>query len=124
MKLEAFLRVIAYKQFFYGAFIEQLDDTNTCIAVGCALGWCPTVFPKEWKVKSGGELPIPALRSKPERCQPIRDAMEFFGVSNQAAQHLFLPCCQNTERYGGKILDSSATATQVANNIKAFLGPK
>lgn len=45
----------------------------------------------------------------------------FFGISEDACQHLFYPMGQEPENFGGKCLSDYAKAEDVAYNIREFL---
>ena len=81
-----------------------------CGTNGCAIGECPILFPEDWKFDGYG-MPILLNGS-------IRD---FFGIDPEQYRHLFIPYEQQPEKFGGKILDGSATRYEVAANIRAFI---
>jgi hypothetical protein len=100
---------------------SALHDVTSCGTAGCALGECPTVFPRQWKL-SGSYHPDPRLRrTRKAPGDSFCDAEYFFGLTGSEAMHLFHPNEQNTDAFGGKHLGESATRRQVASNIRAFI---
>ena len=47
--------------------------------------------------------------------------IEFFGLEFQELLHLFSPCHQNIEKYGGKIITMESNAEDILVNVYAFL---
>lgn len=96
--------------------------TYECGTLGCALGECPIVFPRQWKFDdTEGCEPNPILRKDTNSGDSFWDAEHFFGLNDNESGHLFAPGCQTVSKYGGKHLGNKATKIQVANNILAFL---
>lgn len=101
-----------------------------CGTLGCALGECPAVFPRQWKivirpedgktnsVSLRGKLPVNAAGSA------FASAQRFFGLYQEESFHLFNPGSQRPKSYGGSWLCGDATAKQVARNIRAFIKHK
>jgi len=93
-------------------------DHNGCGFSGCAVGECPIAFPKEWRFKDGDVQ----LR-KGNVCvgYPKKNAMKFFGLTGDEADHLFIPSYQEIDSFGGMVLRNNATKKQVAQNIETFV---
>lgn len=87
----------------------------TCGTAGCALGEMPAVS-KSWNFDKYAE---PHLKGTSK--DPFRSAEKWFDISESAAEHLFNPNEQNPTEFGGKDLNTEATAKQVAANIRAFV---
>jgi hypothetical protein len=92
---------------------------NTCGSAGCALGECPSLFSKDWHFTGS----VPEL-SCYESMGAYESATVFFGISMDAARHLFSPNDQNTVLYGGKTLGPNASREEVAENIREFIKTK
>lgn len=78
-----------------------------------------------------GENTLPVLRSNPNPTRvpffydaSFRDSIDFFGLTKEEANHLFVPEFQDTYNYGGINLGDGATRKQVAKNILAFIEKK
>lgn len=82
-----------------------------CGTRGCAIGECPIVFPNEWYFSDTHKVPL----------TKTGDSHGFFGLKPEEYYHLFIPGCQEPNRYGGQELDGKATRTEVADNIRDFL---
>lgn len=89
-----------------------------CGTMQCAAGMLPGFTDKAY-FDDNGSLWI-FLDSRNEIVSP-RVLAEFFDISMTAAGHLFYPNQQMPVKYGGKLLDRYATATEVGENIKEFL---
>jgi hypothetical protein len=97
----------------------EVEPSSTCGTVGCALGECPGLFPKDWYFSG----PVPRLTGT-EYLGAYTSASIYFGISYEAAQHLFSPNDQKPALYGGKILGPDATRYEVAENIREFIKRK
>ena len=74
-----------------------LDAEPNCGTAGCAIGWCPVVFPRKWGFVK--ESPVwahywPVLRRlrfyrSPDFGSVIASVEEFFGVEDEDASFLF-----------------------------------
>lgn len=98
-----------------------------CKTTACALGWCPTVFPKYFrytKCDNEDEVTLIGKRIHDNRDDKLSfvAAQKFFEIDHDEAQHLFMPCAQDSD-FGVK-LDGNATAKQVAKNIIKFVKHK
>ncbi len=91
-------------------------QARSCGYAGCAIGECPVVFPEEWSFNDYG---YPRLNGHGASSAEI-----FFGISEDAFDHLFIPTGQSTERFGGVFLNRAATKEQVAANIRSFVALK
>lgn len=96
---------------------EDFDERG-CGTLGCALGECPIVFPKEWEFRAY----IPCLKTGSTAA--FESSRKFFGLCSEESGHLFAPWDQNTKDFGGRVLNQKASAEQVASNIYAFLKVK
>ena len=117
--LKDFLNELDDKNFNFGFYISKYDPEHSCNTVACAVGWCPTVFPKHWKV-SINLYPVLVSMEKGLWAEIMLSAIKFFRLNKSQFNHLFVPGLQN-HRYGGEFLDHNATPKQVASNIEAFL---
>jgi hypothetical protein len=87
-----------------------------CGTLGCAIGECPILWPRDWCFDFEGD---PVL-SEGDHMVPMECAMEWFDIRRSMAHHLFNPTDQSSD-YGGRYLDPNATKEQVAGNIRAFV---
>lgn len=128
--LEKPARKRLHKKFDFGCVSSGTleEGRRFCGTAGCALGECPAVFPNQWMVRRqvgfliGTNLYefLVGLRNY-RYTNTFSDAELFFGLIPSESRHLFMPNRQQPNCYGGKILNESATARQVARNIRAFL---
>jgi hypothetical protein len=95
-----------------------------CGTAGCAMGECPLVFKRHWAFREpafeGEDHVYPYLRNGSSEWL-TQDITKFFGISPNAADHLFHPRSQNVDVYGGEELYGNATAKDVAKQIRAFI---
>ena len=104
---------LGHKVFDFSTYNSNGASSNyapVCGTNGCAIGECPILFPEDWKFDNDG---MPILLNG-----TVRD---FFEITNEQYLHLFIPEDQQPEKFGGKILDGSATRYEVAANIRAFI---
>lgn len=99
----------------YNYFTSDYAEPNMCGTAGCALGECPAIWPEEW------EWWYNNVGLAKSQAKGIWAAIEWFGISAGAAQHLFYPECQIPSEYGGVWLSTNATAEEVASNIREFV---
>lgn len=64
---------------------ERLFDEHTCGTTACAIGYCPVVFPKQWKY-DGSCMPVVIERDSSGRGY---EESEFFGVNGAEWLNLF-----------------------------------
>lgn len=84
---------------------EVYRDAHPCGTMGCLLGECPRLWPDHWRWYGN----TPTLGGY---YLPIRDAMEWFGLTRPEAHNLFYPD-------GG--LGRDAPLEKVLANIEGFL---
>lgn len=96
---------------------KEGQKPNTCGTMGCALGECPILFPKQWKFTNHGSVTL----IKTDRMD-FNAATEFFQINLQEAPVLFSCNCQKLIRILKlKKLFCNATPKQVAANIRKFI---
>lgn len=110
---------LGHTKFDFSRFNATDCGQGKCGSAGCAIGECPIVFPRQWKFAKQW-CSTPVLR-RVNHTHPFSAAEKFFKLGKDACLHLFSPHCQITGQYGGKHLDNSATASEVAANIDAFI---
>lgn len=123
-KLADFLDTLPRSHFDFSIVRKETrrpTKANTCGTVGCAIGWCPTVFPRlctapvsytdEWIAKgykidmwAGGHAEM---------------GRRLFGISNDDAYLLFTPL--EPSPADQDMLGSSATPKQVAKRIRTYI---
>ena len=139
LKLAAFLDKMKPSKFDY----STIYDTN-CKTTGCAMGWCPVVFPGSFQY---GEVPFEkntkydednkevevlgygvCLKSKPVKTPGFRtsilSAQKFFGLTKDESHALFASFNEDWDVKklpGLKVLGLNATAKQVASHIRNFV---
>src|SRR5687767_12693977 len=90
---------LGHKKFNLEAYSLAPAGSPTCGSAGCALGECPTLFPRQWAFSnvyefySGGQYREPSLRAGVE-C-PFLSAEQFFGLRQDEVSHLFFSDSQN-----------------------------
>ena len=60
--------------------------TVGCGTAGCAIGWCPTIWPDDWELSSVGS---PCLRGHRDWGWAEESIKDFFGLTGQKIDHLF-----------------------------------
>lgn len=122
LKLADFLDNLPAKKFGFSFFRDDDDDVaytppEKCGAVGCAIGWMPTVFPrtcKDWvgsKTKNGYTL-------KPD--DYFIQAAQILDIDSWSCLYLFSPrkCVNNLKP---RQLGDRATPKKVADRIRQFV---
>jgi hypothetical protein len=102
---------------------EICHKQTECGTVGCALDHRPYIWPRKWKISDPDYPPYecePILRSIAS-LRPLESAMEWFDLNYNEATHLFTPCDQECEIYGGTYLWDYSTPAEVAHNIREFI---
>jgi hypothetical protein len=61
------------------------EDYTKCGTTACAVGWCPIVFPKTFKLNRKGNI---ALIARPRLCN-FKAAKEYFGLKEGVIEYLF-----------------------------------
>jgi hypothetical protein len=109
-----------------GKLGHDLFDFNTyhnaqpCGTSGCAIGECPTLWPRHWEMTIG-----PILRDFQKGvCSIEESACWWFGIDEREFRHLFMPYGQEPRLYGGTHCHQDVTRYEVAANIRAFLEVK
>lgn len=103
---------LGHAHFDFTTFHEGKPTKLHCGTSGCALGECPVVFRKDWEFE-GREV---SLRGK--HLGAYLSAEIFFGLQQREVYELFNPFTQWSR------LHASATAKEVAANIRAFIERK
>lgn len=119
LKLADFLDNLPRKKFFFGDVVNEFDEKNHCGSVCCAVGWCPTVFPRHWKW-TGDTFDDYYVGLKESTTFWDEDAAEFFGIDINEACGLFYP--GSTRPWArNTMLADEATPKQVAKSIRQFV---
>jgi hypothetical protein len=139
LKLADFLAALPREKFDFSQIVEQKGKPmlqalkagkTRCGTVGCAIGWMPAVFPRHLKWGedfrgSGTYLGVYFRNSDPESFsgEPIdfQVAEQFFGITEDETQWLFLPDYYSGERDADNGLSDSATPKAVARHIRKFV---
>lgn len=129
LKLAAFLDKLPRKKFNFASWVSGVSPEHPCGTAACAVGYCPVVFPKDWKYTKlkidlvtfdGKELYTskPALKGR-SNDYPEYLAAKYFGISNEDAYGLFVhgPDPLATPSY-------KITPKQIARHIRKFLKEK
>jgi hypothetical protein len=105
--------------FDFGTVYDQVG----CGTMACAMGELPACFPKSYKLLERGAedgWTFYEIEAKFKH-EGKNDLHVFFGIDEDAIDHLFFPGGQRTHVYGGRELDQKATPRAVAKNIRAFV---
>ena len=112
-------------------FSRIMDRYPLCGTVGCALGECPTAFPKQWTRRvynncSAHEAFVSyAVSLKSHFGEgPFGSAQIFFGLTEDETFALFQPFSQFYIQPSLPNLGSKATPKEVAANIRVFIRRK
>lgn len=99
---------------------------NACTTVGCAIGECPYIWPDAWVFDHVTKLPV--LRAKElgtlwrfDSNSVIAHAREWFGLSEDEVNHLFMPAYMVDDIEEGSVLPADASADEVLANIRKFI---
>ena len=111
---------LGHVEFYFGHYHVNFDaPKGFCGTSGCALGECPTAFPKQWKFN---ETDDPVIK---ENTPPFESATIFFGITRSEANHLFAPHYQIPRMLHPNLkrqeLGDKATAKEVSENILHFV---
>lgn len=135
LKLADFLEKLPRKKFDYDVVTRGEDIPRKeldCGTVGCAIGWCPVVFPIQLKYRRRERFELgPMIYNKEglnfgfRESKPTPPVREFFGVSLEESQALFNPYRQEA-RYalGMRAVNEKSTPKAVAKNIRLFVKHK
>lgn len=126
LKLAAFLETLARDEFYFGEYVKHYErkDAEICGTVCCAIGWCPSVFPRRWKWVQLYAAVKPILHEYKNYYHPERaSGAAFFGLNWEEYDHLFIPDSQR-KQLGGKRLYVGSPPQRVAENIRAFVAHK
>lgn len=87
---EGLLTVVDPKHFNMNLWIDGEGIPGECGTTGCAIGWCPKIFPDDWRY--GYKLP----RLTHATGLVVRDVEEFFGLSADQCDYLFFESSYHT----------------------------
>lgn len=128
-KLAKFLQKLPRKKFQF----NHIWVVN-CQSKGCAVGYCPKVFPRSWKVCSlpyrtdegismfGVQLKNESEIGEGTIQQSLFHASKFFGLDKGETEALFYPDSQ--DNFGLENLSGDATPKKVAKGILSFIKSK
>ena len=134
LKLADFLDKLPPEKFDFDKIVygsELPNKTLSCGSVGCAIGWCPVVFPRlvmyeQYDTDSDSGIRVKHRISGYDNYRYI--ARELFGVNpHREAFALFSPGWDGDmerEVLGLPDIGSDATPKQVAKNIRKFVAIK
>jgi hypothetical protein len=112
-----------HKRFDISMYSNHAPDH--CDSRGCALGECPSLFPKDWEWSDyyDGDKKLPSFPTLKEyhNLRAWECAKIYFGISLIEAYHLFRSDSQYPNVFGGKHISFDATRDDVANNIRDFI---
>lgn len=127
LKLASFLRELPKENFDLEIIMhsdEQLDNCSaqkalSCNTVACAMGWCPTIFPRSFRwgkfvkgyLEGNKVYARVVLKNKP-KIHNFDAASSFFGISRKESNFLFDPWYYDSGKKGAKA---------VARRIEAFV---
>lgn len=134
--VKRFTELIAYleqpdypKHFNFNHFKLEADELPlsvigtrpACSTSGCALGDCPTLFPKQWHFYQG----VPALigRGSAYMTEAYYSAALFFGMTEMESDTLFKPGSGSIDVCGKRLFRMPLLSTRfdVAKNLKRYL---
>lgn len=124
-KLADFLDTLPRSHFDLSIVQGRVPATkeNTCGTVGCAIGWCPTVFPRLCRAPSASIYGLWAVNGRKINMWSGGHAevgRRLFGISNDDAYALFTPG-EPLPDGEGATLGSTATPKQVAKRIRTYI---
>ncbi|HXD93853.1 MAG TPA: hypothetical protein VNX01_11615 [Bacteroidia bacterium] len=92
---------------------KQVERDELKLLVVLPILELPFVFEREWLYDKDF---MPFYKNDPER-DMISSTAIFFGINKCMFDHIFCPGHQNMQVYGGKILGSKPTPSEIADNI-------
>ncbi len=80
-------------KFDFGVWFEKAENvkTNLCKTSGCAIGQCPFVFPKDWRISEHGNFNSDILLKRDSTNDISGDGVKFFNITNDEFDALFMP---------------------------------
>ncbi len=130
LKLAAFLDKLPRSHFDFNTVRSKVEVTpqNTCGTVGCAIGWCPTVFPRVCKTTRKGSCL--SVNGRIVNGGGFFDSDAHWAVVGERlfdmdiddAYALFTP--GNDAPNDSKSLGENATPKQVAKRIRRYVAWK
>lgn len=130
LKLAEFLDTLKPEKFNFNDIVSESKDS--CGTVCCAVGWCPTVFPRSWAWFNYGMLSdrmSVTLKTNLKNADSDTDhlvldwakcAAEFFGMTLMEAHMLFIPERRRPWASGSKLSYKTKPKT-VARSIRSFI---
>ncbi len=127
LKLADFLDKLPRSHFDFNTILEKVEPSrkNKCGTVGCAIGWCPTVFPRVCEVVSnpGEQMEVAPIGREPDFWSNYGThaaaGSHIFGITEGEAYGLFTP--SEDSPANGKRLRGDATPKQVARRIRTYV---
>jgi hypothetical protein len=121
LKLADFLDNLSPAKFDLSCIVH-VDDRNNqqltksyafkegaCGSVGCAIGWCPVVFPRSCKYHKN----MYVVSKEDQSIMDFEFAIEHFGISMAQAKYLFMPDAYHRSKRGPK-----SVASRIRNFVK------
>lgn len=125
LKLANFIKNIPRKKFDLGVIAEERDSCGT---VCCAIGYCPVVFPRNFKYVRDeyGQINV---ELKTYGGYDFTAARSFFKLTHNEADFLFMPSCyaQNGDappKVVAKRIEDFANGVIRVEDIEYFTGDK
>jgi hypothetical protein len=122
-KVENHLRngILAHKVFDFSTIDKGEIGENGCGTNGCAIGELPVIFPDDFVYDTDGDVIVTNPKEGVYQSSVWEEIDNFFGITSNMSNHLFVPEAQDRYKYGGNELDKEATKEEVADNIAAFI---
>lgn len=122
LKLAKFLRTLPESHFDFGIVLEQHSKTreNKCGTIGCAIGWCPVVFPRLVEITPRMFMPTYRLKRGDKQCRgDFRTVgQHLFGMPLTHVERLFVP--EKHSPADGRRLGYTTTPTKVAQRVETY----
>jgi hypothetical protein len=83
----------------------------------CIVNSLPKAFPEDWKTTARS---VAHRRCDPRMCL-LSSIFLYFGLDAGQFLHLFTPYAQETNLYGGLVLERHATPAEIAHNISDLI---
>lgn len=96
-KLCQFLDTLPGPKFDFTYYVSKRDARTGCGTVCCAIGWCPAVFPDEWRWAQRGAVVERGVPYHTNSQNPLDQACSFFGLSQEDSYRAFLPWKDTSE---------------------------
>ena len=110
-----FWSTLKQHQFNFASYVTKTDHKG-CGTVCCLAGWLPDIDPEYYKWFNRSFYSTTRTGKRTHKHES-----DYFGISDELENHLFLPEEQNHSIFGGEVLFIDTTLEAAINNAKIVL---